>query len=286
MTTDGAALVSEPTIVNLIVAVNNLLNRCPAAFVARLNREQSIPPSSPGVEVEVRIQNMAPDMGTFQTPFWIGFHDGGFDSYDGGAPADLFFPDTNALERLAEDGSTGPISEAFLAQGFGAVDATLPGEQGPIAPGATVTQTFVLNPNSPQSRYFSYASMVIPSNDAFVANGSPTAHAIFDESGLFGAMGFSIGGAGVLDAGTEVNDELPENTAFFGQQTPNTGVDENGVVTGHPGFLPVGSGGILDAPMFAEADFLSLAGPLIQVQFAEGGNARRECRWRRVLHPE
>ena len=112
--------------------------------------------------------------------------------------------------------------------------------------------------------------MVIPSNDAFVANGSPTAHAIFDESGLFGAMGFSIGGDEVLDAGTEVNDELPENTAFFDQQTPNTGVDENGVVTAHPGFLPVGSGGILDAPMFAEADFLSLAGPLIQVQFAEG----------------
>ena len=127
LTADGAAFVREPTIGDLIVAVNNLLDRCPAAFVATLNREQSVPSSSPGVEVQVSIQNMAPNLGTFQTPFWIGFHDGRFDSYDGGAPANLFFPDTNALERLAEDGSTGPISEAFVTQGFGTVDATLPG---------------------------------------------------------------------------------------------------------------------------------------------------------------
>jgi hypothetical protein len=37
--------------------------------------------------------------------------------------------------------------------------------------------------------------------------------------------------------------------------TPDTGVDENGVAHFHPGFLPVGSGGILDDPMFANADF-------------------------------
>ena len=111
---------------------------------------------------------------------------------------------------------------------------------------------------------------MIPSNDAFVANGSPTAHAVFDEGGLFGAMGFSIGGGEVLDAGTEMSDEQPENTAFFGQQTPDTGVTEGGVVMAHPGFLPPGSGGILDDPMFAEADFLSLTEPLASVQFAEG----------------
>ena len=44
-------------------------------------------------------------------------------------------------------------------------------------------------------------------------------------------------------------------TAFFGQAAPNTSVDENGVVEIHPGFNPVGSGGILDAPPFANADF-------------------------------
>ena len=37
---------------------------------------------------------------------------------------------------------------------------------------------------------------------------------------------------------------------------PNTGVDENGVVTDHPGFNPKGSGGILDSVDFANGDFL------------------------------
>ena len=66
---------------------------------------------------------------------------------------------------------------------------------------------------------------------------------------------FTVSGGMVLDAGTEVNDEIPMNTAFFGQMMPNTGTNENGVVMIHPGFLPPGSGGILDDPMFANADF-------------------------------
>jgi len=64
----------------------------------------------------------------------------------------------------------------------------------------------------------------------------------------------------VYDAGTEVNDEIPENTAFFGQTEPDTGENENGVVHLHPGYL--GSFGnpnteprILADPMFRGADF-------------------------------
>ena len=44
----------------------------------------------------------------------------------------------------------------------------------------------------------------------------------------------------MLDGGTEVNDELPFSTAFLGQAAPNTGTDENGVVTEHPGLIPGG----------------------------------------------
>jgi hypothetical protein len=63
----------------------------------------------------------------------------------------------------------------------------------------------------------------------------------------------------VYDAGTEVNDEVPESTAFLKQMMPNTGQTENGVVHRHPGFLgSVGLGGgspgnILQA--FPGADF-------------------------------
>ncbi len=64
-------------------------------------------------------------------------------------------------------------------------------------------------------------------------------------------------GSQVLDAGTEVNDELPMNTAFFGQMAPDVGVPQGGVVSLHPGFLPPSANRILADPRFANADFRS-----------------------------
>ena len=206
--------------------------------------------------VQVTIENLAPRAGTFQTPVWVGFHDGtSFDTYTGGVP--VFGPNAlvpnDAVERLAEDGTTGPIAAEFLNGGFGVVEGTIPGPNGPIAPGELAQASFLLDPAAPSSRFFTYATMVIPSNDAFLSNGSPVAHPVFDAAGDFVFESFID--TDVVDAGTEVNDEIPANTAFFGQMAPNTGVDENGVALTHPGFLPAGSGGILDAFQFRNADF-------------------------------
>ncbi|NJL39262.1 MAG: PEP-CTERM sorting domain-containing protein [Leptolyngbyaceae cyanobacterium RM2_2_4] len=207
------------------------------------------------VTLKVSIENLAPSNGTLLTPLWVGFHNGDFDIYDRDVSLDLF-PGT---ESLVEDGATQEISDRFTEVGAGTVQGTIFGAEGtnngPIDVGETATLFFEVDPTLSSSRFFSYASMVIPSNDAFIANGNPTAHPIFDEAGNFIGADFIELGADVLDGGTEVNDELPMNTAFFGQTAPNTGVDENGVVTIHPGFNSVGSGGILDAPQFANADF-------------------------------
>ena len=210
-----------------------LLLAAPAAFAGQ-------------VEVTVTVENLSPENGTFLTPVWVGFHNGIFDIYDFGTPA------SPALERLAEDGNTGPISADFLASGYGTVDGTLAGI-GPIPPGGVTSQSFLLDPSAGTSRYFSWASMIIPSNDAFVANADPRAHPIFDADGNFLGADFYVGTARRRDAGTEVNDEAPETTAFFGQAAPDTGAVEGGVIGLHPGFLPAGSGGILDAAMFAGA---------------------------------
>lgn len=203
------------------------------------------------LDVTVQIENLAPENGTYLTPFWVGFHDGTFDTYDSGAAASA------ELERLAEDGNTTPLSDAFTAAAVGADQGTIISDMGipPLAPGETATATFSLDGSNPLARYFSYASMVIPSNDAFVANGGPVDHMIFSGTGDFLGADFIIYGRDVLDAGTEVNDEDPNTTAFFGQSVPDTGVDENGLVGAHPGFMAPGSGGILDDPMFANADF-------------------------------
>ncbi|MDF1837994.1 MAG: spondin domain-containing protein [Planctomycetota bacterium] len=219
--------------------------------------------------VNVVIENLAPSNGTFQTPFWVGFHDGGFDSYDGGAMANsLPIQGSLAIESLAEDGNTGPISADFTTLNAGRLQSTMPGPNGPIAPGDKATGTFLLDSNNPMDRYFSYASMVLPSNDAFIANGDPMAHSMFDSMGNFmGADFFVSGPQGVNDAGTEENDELPMNTAFFGQAAPNTGVTTMLPVSTHPGFNAPGSNGILDDPRFRDGQFNISGYPFVRVGF-------------------
>lgn len=213
---------------------------------------------APAAQIKVTITNRAPANGTFLTPVWVGFHDGSFDLYDPGAAV------SPAFERLAEDGDNAPLMAAFTASGKGNAQATVGG--GPIAPGTSVSFLFDLDGSSAKSRYFSYASMVIPSNDAFVANGNPMAFPIFSAGGIFQPADFTVLGSMVNDAGSEVNDERPMNTAFFGQVIANTGVVQNGVVAIHPGFLPKGSGGILDSAMFAGADFKAPGYQIARIQ--------------------
>ena len=101
--------------------------------------------------------------------------------------------------------------------------------------------------------------MIVPSNDAFIANGSPVAHPLFSESGRFIAEDFVVTGSEILDAGTEVNDEISSNTAFLNQGGPNIGVSEAGVVTTHPGFQTglAFPDGVLNYPIFGNANFLA-----------------------------
>ncbi|MEO0517756.1 MAG: spondin domain-containing protein [Cyanobacteria bacterium P01_A01_bin.116] len=201
--------------------------------------------TSTDAQITVSIENLAPDKGTTLTPLWVGFHNGEFDTYDRGVAA------TPGLESLAEDGSANVLSSDFADSEQGRTDGVV--GSGPIAPGAIAQQTFSVEADAEDSKYFSYASMVLPSNDFFVANGNPLAHPIFDDVGNFIGTEFYVLGDSVLDAGTEVNDELDRTTAFFTQQTPNTGNAERGVVTAATGFIP--NGRILSAEQFANADF-------------------------------
>ncbi len=190
-----------------------------------------------GYEVRVKIENLSPDEGLFFTPVWVGFHNGGFDVYDSGVAASV------GLERIAEDGDFGPLRGEFAASAAGlagGVDGFIgsPGGFAPLPvfdPGEVAMDTFTLDPT--QHRYFSYASMLIPSNDAFFANGDPLAHMLFDAGGNFtGPTTIIITGNRILDAGTEDNTEM--DAAFINQSAGNTGATTVGGVVGpHPGFI-------------------------------------------------
>jgi hypothetical protein len=175
--------------------------------------------------VTVTFENLQPSGGFSFTPVWFGLHNGGFDSYDGGSPA-AGFP---GITELAEDGLTGPISDAFTASAAGAaggVQNVLADTTGaPVFSGGESNSITVDGGDASVNRFFSYASMVVPSNDLFIANGNPTAHELFDAAGNFtGPLTILVFGRSVNDNGTEVNDALG-GAAF--SANGGTGVDES-----------------------------------------------------------
>ena len=60
------------------------------------------------IQVEVNVTSNVPGGGVAITPVWVGFHNGSFDSYDGGSPA------ASALESLAELGITRGFGDNWL----------------------------------------------------------------------------------------------------------------------------------------------------------------------------
>ncbi len=234
----------------LLKSTSNLLGRRFLVGSLAIAAAHGVALQAATVNVTVQIENLAPAGGTYLTPVWVGFHDGNFDFVEIGAAA------SPGLERLAEDGETLFLGDEFLDAELnaGVVNGTIfgSGDIPPIAPGESTELTFSLDDEAFQSRYFSYASMVIPSNDAFIGNEDPLAHPVFDAEGNFVGGSFVVAGGAVLDAGTEVNDETPENTAFFGQSAPNTGEAQDGTVQVHEGFS---AAGILADARFSQADF-------------------------------
>lgn len=179
---------------------------------------------SPRVAVTVKIENIAPEGGVAITPVWVGFHSGSFDSYNGGLRS------LPGLERVAEDGDTSLLSKQFNdfsperggytyvdnsgdaprsklvrtgdLSDINRADATLGGT--PLLPGQSATESFELV-NDGSNDFFSYVSMVLPTNDFFIANGNPQAHNIAALLTEGGETSFLIGvpNGGVNDAGTE-----------------------------------------------------------------------------------
>lgn len=228
------------------------------------------------VPITVRVENLTTGGGLYFTPMWVGFHDGSFDVFDAGVAT----TPGAGLENLAEDGDFSVLSGEFLASPAGAaggVDGAILAPDGfagaPVFdPGDMGTATFDLDPG--RNRYFSYASMVIPSNDAFIGNENPMAVELFDSDGKFrGPITVEIRGANVWDAGTEANTET--EAAFFDQTAPNSGTTTGDPVASHVGFIgslgnPGGTARILGGTSTAPPgiSFDSVAADFTASQFA------------------
>ena len=173
--------------------------------------------------VEITITNNQDADGVYLTPLLSILHDGSFDSFNEGEAA------SSAVENLAEEGMPGDV--AALADAAGATTGVIFGFDGfagaPVLdPGETAS--IRLDVNRFDARYFSFLSMVIPSNDIFIGNDNSMAYEVFDAAGAFSGLGpISVFTDDAWDAGTEVNNGFgaPFNTAG------GTATDVDGVIT-------------------------------------------------------
>lgn len=125
--------------------------------------------------VSVTIRNNQAEGGLYLTPLFVAFHNGSYDAFDAGGAASA------GVTLIAEEGDVG--LEVANAQGQGAKTGVITSPGGfagapVIDPGETAT--FQIDLDRLNDRFFTFLSMVIPSNDNFIGNDDPFAFEIFD----------------------------------------------------------------------------------------------------------
>lgn len=188
-------------------------------------------------EIEIEVSNLFAEGGLSLTPVWTGFHDGTFNTFDLGATA------TSAVQALAEGGDMSGIRAQFAMESTG-VDGAVFGPAGfagaPVIEPGEVTSAF-FNINNVDSGYFSFLSMLIPTNDAFIGNAMPDQYSLFDMMGNFVGLDILVLGSQVWDAGTEEN--IGYDSPFLLGAGAQGRQAENGVISVHQG-LQVLAGGL------------------------------------------
>lgn len=159
------------------------------------------------VNVQVTVENLVAPNGVSFAPLRVGFHQGIFDAFNLGQVA------TAPIISVAEGGSGNAWFPAFAAADPTATLGTVvPNPAGPLTPGASGTASFMVDTDL--NPFFTFAAMVVPSNDFFIGNDSPTRHRLFDAAGNLLITNILQRARDVWDAGSEIFD--PAAAAFVG----------------------------------------------------------------------
>lgn len=155
-------------------------------------------------QVTITVQNLAASDGTVVAPLNFGFGTGAFDGFNLGQVASA------SIQRVAELGSGALWRPAFSAADPGATVGTVGAS--PLLPGLSASTT--VSVDTAHNPFFSFAAMVVPSNDFFLGNDSPTEYRVFNTDGSLAIHSISVRARDLWDAGTEVFD--PAAAAFVG----------------------------------------------------------------------
>ena len=190
--------------------------------------EKPQPPAANEIQYEVTITNLTRAQSF--TPQLVVTHDASVGLYEAGQPASL------PLEILAEGGATGPLTEVLSS--LGPLVDEIQTIDGLVLPGQSVTTTISA---SGKNRSLSFAAMLIPTNDTFVA----LDRAALPRSGSSSYM------VAAYDAGTEANDQncsnIPGPRCGGEGHSPGPNVGDEGFVHVSNGFhlLPEAEGEVL-----------------------------------------
>jgi hypothetical protein len=171
------------------------------------------------VKVKVTVENLAPANSISFAPLRFGFHNGSFDSFDNGSVAGA------PIISVAEGGSGADWFPAFAAA---EPNAVLGSVAGALLPGATAS-SMTFRVDTSVNRYFTFGSMVIPSNDYFIGNDDPLEYRIFDMAGNLLIGEILQTSDEIWDAGSEAFD--PANAAFLVGGTNDLRTPQGGVVS-------------------------------------------------------
>lgn len=173
------------------------------------------------VQLRVMVENLAPQNSIAFAPLRVGFHAGVFDAFNNGEAA------TAPIISIAEGGSGADWFPAFAAAEPNATLGTVvPDPAGPLVPGLTGSATFTVD--TAFNRFFTFGSMVVPSNDHFIGNDSPTQYMLFDAAGNLNLTEIRQQASDIWDAGSEASD--PANAAFLAIGNNDLRTPQGGVV--------------------------------------------------------
>ncbi len=171
------------------------------------------------MSVMVTIRNLAPANSVSFAPLRLGFGNGTFDSFNAGQAAGA------AITSIAEGGSGSDWFPAFAAA---EPNAILGSVGGALLPGTTASNSFVFDTANANNRFFTFGTMVIPSNDLFLGNDNPAAFQLFNANGSLAINSITQTAGQIWDNNSEV--AIAANAAFLQIGTNSQRVAENGLI--------------------------------------------------------
>jgi hypothetical protein len=170
------------------------------------------------VRVTVSIENLAPVNSVSFAPLRFGFNNGTFDAFNEGSAA------AAPIVSVAEGGSGSAWFPAFAAADPTAVLGSI---MGALTPGQT-RSSVSFDIDTAINQFFTFAAMVIPSNDLFIGNDDANEYRLFDAAGNLLLGSIEVSGGEIWNAGSEAADPL--NAAFIVGGINANRTPENGVV--------------------------------------------------------